>query len=378
MSSKYVHPSSIYLTEDEYGELLRNIAVNDLRRKARRRGFVFSLVTSQEEIISSLSVVPSEWTTVMEVHANLRAVEGVERLAPKSIKVEGDPTTVLQRMQRCLERRNEEGSEIINCQLNADGSLEAVSKHLEWDPTKSEIYSKTEQTNRIRVRRVDTGLIIEHASTAKGFELAEAVLAEAKLEKEDVVQEDVSLFGVRNPEQRSAFFVSLINSIQNWRCMGAPTVTVSRLLEADEPNGIAEEGEDRDSEEKEEIAEMQVAMAKALTITGSNVLSTEIYKRASAEGFFISTIRWTAQWESDSEVFVELSAGFKDAPNARNFFYGVCKSFRSDDPRFERCETRAMTAAERRKLQSLVSDAAFRILASLKGVSISETSPTSD
>lgn len=365
MSSRFIHPSSIYLTEDEYAELLSNVSPGPLKRIGRRRGLVFSLPATHEEVIAALSVLPSEWKIVTEVYSQLRAMDGVEKLTPTSIPIEGDPTTVLQRMHKCLEARNQQGKEVINCQLNADGSFVATSKHYEVDTAKSEIYAKTEQTNAVVVRRTDTGLVIEHASTPKGAELARAMVSEAKLENEDAAEEDISLFGIRDPSLRSEFFVSLIKSIPGWRCPGAPTVTVSHISKSSDTDE-EDEGDDEEATEERDIANIQVAMAHALTINGSNVLETDIYKRASAEGFFISSIRWTVQSIGDTEVFVELSAGFKDASNAKDFFYGVCKSFKSDDLSFKRCESRSMTSIEKRSMQSLLSDTAFKVLAKLQ------------
>lgn len=362
MSTKYVHPASIYLTEDECSELLSNVPLTQLKRLARSRGFLFGLKAESEEVRLAMAMIPSEWKTVNTVFESMRSSDGAEKLRPKFIPVDGDLTEALLRMQEGLVKRNEEAKEIISSTLSRDGSIAASATYYEVDPTKSEVYSKTQKKTSFAVRPVEGGIVIDHGACPKGVELADLLARQVATAGQEVEVQEVSLYGIRNPELRSKFFVNLMNSLPNYRSIGSPHVTVARMKPTEPVASASKDDEDED----ENGSDYQTALAKSLTISGDNVLETPHFKQASKDGFFISSLRWTGQWVNDTEVFVEFQAGFQNASDATDFQYGVCRSFKSETLNFKNTESRPMTSLERGSLQTLVSDTALKVLSDLK------------
>ena len=359
--AKYVHLSRIYLRDEEFFELLspKNVGKRELLRMARARGHIFSEKATDVEVRSKLSMLPSDWRTVSDVLISIARPDPEERKS--SVKIgncapDNDVAEIITKIQ--IERGAKQG-EAFNPVKTGDNAMRVEVTYTEIDLSRSVVYQRRERALAIEiVQNGDTVHFLYNASErARQIVDAMKVLLRTKPSLQ-LIEERVTLLGIRDAGLRTKFFTQLIKTIPGYKYQNATHLTVDRRL-VEEPSAEESNGENPDDDPSaKQVADVMKGMVNKVSLDGEQVIATDLYQQAAKTGYFITSICWSCIDEKDSRYHIDCEAGFTDPVKADQFSFDVVRKWQFGTDERERQVTVAMTASERRALTDRLEAAA--------------------
>lgn len=366
--AKYVHLSRIYLSDEEFFELLspKNVGKRELLRMARARGHIFSEKAPDADVRTKLSMLPSDWKIVSDVLMSIARPDPEERKS--SVKLgncapENDLGQIVAKLQT---DRGSKLGEVFNPVKSGDKSMRVEVAYTDIDLSRSVVYQRREKTLSIEIVQKDDEVHFLYNANDRARQIVDAMKALLKIKPAcQLVEERVTLSGVRDAALRTKFFTQLIKTIPGYKYQNATHLTVDRRLideSAEESNG---ENQESDPAAKN-VAVVMKGMVNKVSLDGEQVIATDLYQQAAKTGYFITSICWSCIDEKDSRFHIDCEAGFHDPIKADQFSFDVARKWQFSTDGRERQENVALTASERRTLTDMVEAAAVK---SLKTVS---------
>jgi hypothetical protein len=360
--AKYVHLSRVYLSDEEYYELLspKNVNRHELLRLARCRGHIFSEKANEAEVRSHLSMFPSDWQTISEIFRSIAKPDPEERKSSLQIHncaADNDFAKIAEKVQS---QRNTKHGEVYTIVKTSEDSCRLDVTYTEVDHSRALVYQRRERTLTVELSKGADAVHFLHSANDRAKSIVEEIKALIAIKPECQLREEkITLSGVRDPVLRTKFFTQLIKGIPGFKYHNAPNLTVDRRL-TDPKDAVDSQPEAQDGKESEaqSTAEVMKGFVNKVSFHGEQVIATELYQIAASTGYFITSISWSCVDEKDARFYIDCEAGFTDPATAACFGFDVLRKWKFSEDNRERREAVPLTSAERRSLMELLEKAA--------------------
>ncbi|WP_168403962.1 hypothetical protein [Erwinia amylovora] len=201
--------------------------------------------------------------------------------------------------------------------------IEVTIKYIKLDYTLSEFRQSSSREAKVLIEPTDDGLYqLRFPPNAKAQEFVETFTRNLKSEDngKNISVDEITLEAVQDPQQRTAFFKRLINSINNYDLIDVSDVYVSHpAIEMAKKN----DSDNSDEEDSDVHVETSHHISKA-SLKGRGVLNSPELNNFLAKEFYITRITWTAKLRNfpDSDK-AEFEAQFVDSDKCKLFSYLV-------------------------------------------------------
>ncbi|MCR6627906.1 MAG: hypothetical protein NVV67_17110 [Pseudoxanthomonas sp.] len=351
--------------------------VLDLLEMAKRKlpSSLLRLFLLQRGILASTDLDRSElqrkiamWTLDLEELNWLMERCATEERAEKftSSHVAGSFTReqIAAAIDKVKENRSSKHNETHVPHTSGTESVAVAITYTELDPGKTRLRQKRKKEGALTVHLTPNGLSVRHESNQRMDAVARAVLDELAKQGKTVVPKQIELTHLPSPEDRTQFFLNLIDAIPGFKLVDVNKVTVHRP-------GAKQESEDEDSEgtedDQEEKAEEELAKSRVrgAILKGEALITSKEFQMLRGE-FYLCGLEWTAQQNGEDGVLVMFEAGFEDAKNCRGFSYrakGVYERRKRGAASTFVSTIRSCSALENSGFVKLLEDAAMGALA---------------
>jgi hypothetical protein len=366
--AKYVHLSRMYLSDEEYYELLspKNVNRRELLRQARLRGHIFSEKSNESEVRSRLSMLPSDWKAVSDILRSIAKPDPEERKSSLHIYNCAPDNDLSQLVEKAQAERKEKNTEVYTLVKTGDNSVRVDVTYTEVDLSRAVVYQRRERTLCVEITKDADTVHFLHNANERAHKIVDEIKKLIAIKPECQLREEkITLMGIRDAALRTKFFTQLIKGIAGFKYQNATHLTVDRRLldQTDEGNETSHENDDEP--EAKSTAEVMKGLIHKVSMHGDQVIATELYQKAASTGYFITNISWSCVDEKDARFHIDCEAGFTDPATAEQFSFDIVRKWQISDDGRERPEPVALTSAERRNLTDLLEKAAAKSLISI-------------
>ncbi len=333
----------------------------------RSRGHIFSEKANDTDVRSKLSMLPSDWNIVSDVLLSIARPDPEERKSSLRV-VNCEPSNdFVQIVTKLQSDRGAKHGEVFNPIKSGDKTVRVEVAYTDIDLSRSVVYQRREKTLSIEVVQKDDTVHFLYNANERARQIVDAMKALLTIKPDcQMVEERISLSGIRDAVLRTKFFTQLIKIIAGYKLQNATYLTVDRrLADKNDDEGTDTENQESDPSAKKNASVMK-GMVNKVSLDGEQVIATDLYQQAAKTGYFITSICWSCIDEKDSRYHIDCEAGFSEPVKADQFSFDVVRKWQFSTDGRERQEGIAMTAAERRSLTDLLEAAAVK---SLKAVS---------
>lgn len=332
-----------------------------LREFARDRGIFCSPEDSREELADYLSLLPHGFHDVDAIVQKREPGHRREKttfvrlntLVPlEDLKAAAaDYALSVTATERVVRRPATNGGFIVNVLYD------------EFNHSRTRLLQRERQEANIEFLIVEGQTVVRLPATDKAKRIVAALKENVERRRKEVIQEEaIELKGLTTPELRSKFFTRLISSLGGFKLRNVMNLKVSSHLSED-----AEEDEALDLEavdESEASAEMFAAVVHSMALSGQNLVQSQEYKDLTERGFYITSISWRCESESNPPDIIQFDAGFQDRKHGTGFKYAVQGAFRAYKGTHRKTIV-AVSDSEKAKLLALLEATARKVLSDL-------------
>lgn len=332
-----------------------------LREFARDRGIFCSPGDSREELADYLALLPHGFHDVDAIvqkrepghrrekttFVKLNTAVPLEELKAAATDYASSVTAT----ERVVHRPAANGGFIVNILYD------------EFNHSRTRLLQRERQEADIEFLVVEGQTVVRLPATDKAKRIVAALKENLERRRKEVIQEEaIELTGLSTPEQRSKFFTRLISSLHGFKLRNVMNLKVSSHLSDD-----AEEDEALDLEavdESEASAEMFAAVVHSMALSGQNLVQSQEYKDLTERGFYITSISWRSESESNPPDIIQFDAGFQDRKQGTGFKYAVQGAFRAYKGTHRKTIV-SISDSEKAKLLALLEATARKVLTDL-------------
>lgn len=332
-----------------------------LREFARDRGIFCSPGDSREEIADYLSILPHGFHDVAAiVH---KREPGHRR--EKTTFVRLNTALPIEDLKAAAEdyASSATSSERIDHRPGSNSQYIVNVAYDEFNRTRTRLLQRERQEAEIEFLVQDGQTVVRLPATDKAKRIVDTLKENVERRRKEIIQEDaIELTGLHTPALRSKFFTRLISSLQGFKLRNVMSLKVSSHLSED-----AEEDEALDLEEeveREVSAEMFAAVVHSMALSGQNLVQSQEYKDLTSRGFYITSISWRSESESNPPDIIQYEAGFQDRKLGTGFKYAVKGAFRAHKGTHRKTLV-PVEGVEKAKLFALLEDTARKVLREL-------------
>ncbi|HEY5075161.1 MAG TPA: hypothetical protein VII34_10745, partial [Pyrinomonadaceae bacterium] len=158
----------------------------------------------------------------------------------------------------------------------------------------------------------------------------------------------------------------LIKEIRGFRYENTTHIAVDRRMPTEEEEGetgstdaTALQTENAVEEQKKRKIEEQIkGLINKVSLTGEQVLASELYDKAASSGYYIAAIHWTCVSESDPRIHIDCEAALVDPPAGEPFSFDFVRQWRDKADDHDKTEIEAVDSDQRRRYEDLIEAAA--------------------
>lgn len=332
----------------------------------RSRGHIFSEKANDADVRTKLTMLPSDWRTVSNVLMSIARPDPEERKSSVTIVNCASENNLEDIMSKLQTERGKKFGEVFNPVKSGDNAVRIEVKYTDVDLSRSVVYQRREKTVTIEVLQKEDKVHFLYNANERAGQIVDAMKLLLKIKPTlQLVEERVSLTGIRDAFLRTKFFTQLIKTVPGYKYQNATRLIVDRRL-IEEAEGQTVDESTEGETEAAKAAEALKGMVHKVALDGEQVIATDLYQQAAKTGYFITNISWSCIDEKDSRFHIDCEAGFAEPINADQFTFDVVRKWQYSIDGTERQENVSLTAVERRSLTDLVEQAAVK---SLKSVS---------
>lgn len=306
-----------------------------LRRIARKRGIVLSPQSPRHELAKYLSRLTYSYPQLVEL------LEGSSRAAPRpktqSMEIDCTVADATKALEDTKAQRESERAEVFN--ISVRGKMVVVSVNyrvFDWGRTRLRQVSAA--VCNIELEPLDKQrLSIRYDDDERAQEIVEDMM----LRFDDVAvvssRKVISLQSVLEPDQRTQFFVALMNGIE-----GLVLEDVTKMSTRRVPvTAMNASNDDDEAARKPDEGALLGAVRKA-KYEGSDLLNTKEFKSLKKTEFFVSHTVWTSTTAPTAKgpaLRAEFEATFLDGEVCSQFAYrirGVYRKATEDGAEFNK------------------------------------------
>lgn len=355
-----------YATDKELFDVLassrQRLSESALLEIARARGLFYSPRESREVLASNISLLPHDFESLRELLGQSENPSRAEKVTSITLNKKLSASELKQVAQSFAESAPKDEKVISH----ADGPDKYVVqvKYSEID------YGKTRLLQR-RTREADIRFVVEGDQTtirmpanAKAREIASQLKNGLDALQSDKIQSEVIEITELPPDDRTAFFTSLITRMAGYELQD---VTNVRVQSGGQQTAESEAEEDEEGDEQDKAIESRrmLAVVENVALHGQVLLASSEYQLLRKKGFYITSITWKSKQTSTPYNVLEFDAGFEEPKDGRGFRYNVRGLYRNRDGEFTKT-LRGLSDEHKESVFPLIEKAALSVLSELR------------
>ena len=286
---------------------------------ARGRGILLSSADDRAALADRLSAMIFGCEGIQAIQAAFETAGRGEKTTSFRLNTALTPDDVKQIAEEYRESAGEE-EKVVTHSVGPNGYAVDL-EYTEIDFSKTRLRQRQTREAHIEFRIEGDHTIVTLPATEKARQAAQALRERLFARKQvDIGLEQVDFSAITDPEARTAFFTKLIGSLPDFTLTDVMRVNADR---ADKFHTavIDEDGEEEESDE--EASEQMLGIVKAMAFQGQSLLTSPQYQAMHGQGFFITSITWSAKRNVSPYQIVEFEAGFEESALGRGFRYNV-------------------------------------------------------
>jgi hypothetical protein len=285
---------------------------------ARGRGILLSAADSRTDLADRLSVMIFGCEDVQSIQAVFETAGRGEKTTSFRLNAAITPEDIRKVAEEYRESVGE-GEKVVTHGIGSDGYAVDL-EYTEIDFSKTRLRQRQTREAHIEFRIENDHTIVTLPATEKARNAALALRERLHISKRaDIGLEEVDFSGITDPKSRTTFFTRLISSLPGFTLEDVMRVNADRG-DKDHAGDLDEDGEE---EAYEEASEQMLGIVKAMAFQGQSLLTSPQYQAMHAQGFFITSITWSAKRNVSPYQIVEFEAGFEEPVTGTGFRYNV-------------------------------------------------------
>ncbi len=317
-------PRPLYCVTDKelYDALMsskQQFNAGSLRDLARGRGILLSSADDRAVLADRLSAMVFGCEDIQAIQSAFDTAGRGEKTTSFRLNSALTPDDLKQIGEEYRESVGED-EKVVTRSVGTNGYAVDL-EYTEIDFSKTRLRQRQTREAHIEFRIEGDHTVVTMPATEKARQAAEALRERLFARKQvDIGLEEVDLSGITDPEPRTAFFTKLIGSLPDFTLSDVMRVNADR---ADKPHATVLDEDSEEEEADEEASEQMLGIVKAMAFQGQSLLTSPQYQAMHDQGFFITSITWSAKRNVSPYQIVEFEAGFEEPAAGRGFRYNV-------------------------------------------------------
>jgi hypothetical protein len=294
--------------------------INSLLELARNRGILLSSADDRIDLADRLSVMTFGCQDVQAIQAAFDTAGRGEKTTSFRLNTELTPADIKQIAEEYRESVGEE-EKVVTHNMGPNGYAVDL-EYTEIDFSKTRLRQRQTREAHIEFRIEQGHTIVTLPATEKARQAAQALRERLVARKQaNIGLEEVDFSGITDPKRRTTFFTRLISSLPDFTLSDVMRVNADRADRDHTMAAVDEEGEEEEGDE--EASEQMLGIVKAMAFQGQSLLTSPQYQAMHEQGFFITSITWSAKRNVSPYQIVEFEAGFEEPTAGKGFRYNV-------------------------------------------------------
>jgi hypothetical protein len=287
---------------------------------AKARGIFYSPHTDRLRLCGDISSLGFGFDEIARIQGEFEKSSRSEKKTFKYLKTELSLEEFRSIAAQYKAEAEEEGERVAYSNVGTtDFSLSVKYDEVDFSKTRLRQRQRREAALEFKVRDGETVLI--YPSNEKVNLVVESLIERARAEKKSqITVEEVDLSFIKDHELRTKFFQELMRSVPGFALEDVTHVQVD-LENQSESDDL--ELTDEAADEKKAIEEEIKGIVKDIALHGTSLHTSDEYKRLREQGYFLTSIQWSARRKTSPFEIVQFDAGFDDPVAGVGYKYGV-------------------------------------------------------
>lgn len=294
---------SFYKTDkDIFDQLVQKTpSKSSVLEHLKQRGLLFSHLEDMQELAETISPWFTSYFDQKFIVGELGG--GTSKKKHNSLEIEldykkSDIDSILQELKKECE---------FQVSKNKNNSFDITKNYTKADFTKNSLSQNTQKSAEIKIEETENGNILIRSNTDEQATKIIGLFKEKLKEKnaDDYKEFEINLSIVAKPDDRTKFFIELINGIDDYELVDVASALINKFT-------ITQEAD-------EDI----VGFIKKIALDGDSVHTSSEFNRLTNDGFYITKIEWTIKSCSSTGDKIDLLAEFSDTTNCSDFKYSI-------------------------------------------------------
>ncbi|RWU04123.1 hypothetical protein DWB63_08950 [Pseudodesulfovibrio sp. S3] len=234
-------------------------------------------------------------------------------------------------------------------------------QYTEIDRSMTRLRQRTHKEAKIEIEIVDGKTKIRHPANDRVHDIVDTIIDKIEQQKTGPMEkESLDFSGIPSHEIRSDFFKRLISSIEGYKLHGVTKINVNHADTTNTTDDDASSDDDYSAAEQELVGIVENAILK-----GESLLSSKEFQSLAQSGFYITSIRWTAEKQSTPRSKLEFEAQFHNAKDCTHFRYNVLGVYTGLDQGYTQ-NRKQLKPHEKTQYLRLIENTAQRVYSSIR------------
>lgn len=291
-----------------------------LRGLGKARGIFYSPKTERLDLCSDVSSLGFGFDEISRVQGEFEKTSRGEKKTFKYLKTEISLQEFRTIAAQYKAEAEEEGERVSwNNAGTTDFSMNLKYDEVDLSRTRLRQRQHREASLEFKVRNGETVLI--YPSNEKVNLVVETLIEKARSAKQAQIQvEEVDLSFIKDYDLRTKFFQELMKNVPGFALQDVTQVQVDRKHQS-EAEGADETDDTED--EKKAVEEEIKGIVKDIALRGTSLHTSDEYRRLKEQGYFLTSLQWSARRKIHPFEIVQFDAGFDDPFAGVGYRYGV-------------------------------------------------------
>lgn len=286
-----------------------------LRAFAFERGILYSDQSDREKLCESISRLPHDYNSIVKLIDTRDQSTRQEKRTFTVLPVE----LSLSEIEAVIDnlRDNAEDGDDISLQSRRARGVYMNVEYEEVDYSKTRLMQRQKRDAGVEISVEDGNTIIRTPSSSKAEDIVSGITKEVeKLKLQQVSPVAITMEGLSS-EQRSRFFLKLINSLPNYQLRTVVNMRIASDIEADVPN------EEIDIEGEINAGSDMIGKVNSMMLSGVNLLQSPEYQNLKKGGFFITSMVWQSEQLSEPRDLFQFDVSFRNGREGTGYRFSA-------------------------------------------------------
>ena len=334
-----------------------------LRGLGKARGIFYSPRTARQTLCADISSLGFGFDEIASIQGEFEKTSKSEKKTFKYLKAEISLQEFRTIAALYKTEAEEEGEKVsYNNVGTTDFSMNLKYDEVDLSRTRLRQRQHREAAIELKVRNGET--IVVYPSNEKMNLVVETLIERARAAKQtQITVEEVDLSFIKDYDLRTKFFQELMKSVPGFALEDVTQVQVDRKHQ-----GQSADAEDSDEaeDEKKAVEEEIKGIVKDIALRGTSLHISDEYRRLKEQGYFLTSLQWSARRKNSPFEVVQFDAGFDDPIAGVGYRYGVRTWKLALESGMYAKNWATIPADEKTKLSSLLQQASMTVFVAIK------------